>query len=447
MELPESYLSRMRDLLQDDFDDYLQSFAQDRILSLRVNTNKISAEEFQRTAPFHLTPVPWSPSGFYYAREDHVSVHPYWHAGLCYLQEASAMIPAEILPVGEHDLVLDACCAPGGKSLGLACRMHDHGLLISNDISASRQNATLKNIQRFGISNALVTASDLNDMARKYPGTFDRILLDVPCSGEGMFRRDPSLIKSWMEKGPSDYAVIQKEIAANALTMLKDGGMMVYSTCTFSPEEDEEVILYLKEICPQLEIIRPDIQYEGFMPGILPGTENCIRLYPHKLNGEGHFACLMRKNGTSVSRSFPSVRTSRIKCAGFDEFLKLVRIDFDPSRLMLNKDRILYLPEIPLDSAPLRVVRSGLLMGTIKSDRFEPSQHLAQYLMADRFAQSICLEPDDPNVDKYLRGETISVDSSFDGWVLICTGSYPLGFGKIKNGTVKNRIEPGSRKL
>lgn len=447
MKLPDSYLSRMKDLLQDDLDDYLQSFEQDRVLSLRVNTNKISVEEFCRIVPFHLTPVPWSSSGFYYDEADRVSVHPYWHAGLCYLQEASAMIPAEILPVGENDLVLDACCAPGGKSLGLACRMHDHGLLVSNDISASRQNATLKNVQRFGVSNTLVTASDLNDMARLYPGTFDRILLDVPCSGEGMFRRDPSLIRSWLEKGPSDYAVIQKEIAKNALGMLKDGGMMVYSTCTFSPEEDEEVILYLKQLCLELEIIRPDISYEGFMPGILPGTENCIRLYPHRLRGEGHFACLMKKNGTSGPSPSPAVHPARIRCAQFDEFLKMIRISFDPSRFMLNKDRILYLPEIPFDSSGLRVVRSGLLMGTVKGDRFEPSQHLAHFLSADTFAQSICLEPDDPNTEKYLRGETIRVDSPYDGWVLICTGAYPLGFGKIKNGTVKNRIEPGSRKL
>ena len=447
MNLPESYLSRMKDLLRDDLDDYLQSFEHDRVLSLRVNTNKISAEEFCRIVPFHLTPVPWSSSGFYYDEADRVSVHPYWHAGLCYLQEASAMIPAEILPVGGHDLVLDACCAPGGKSLGLACRMHDHGLLISNDISASRQNATLKNMQRFGVSNALITAADLNDMARLYPGTFDRILLDVPCSGEGMFRRDPSLIRSWLEKGPQEYAAIQKEIAANALGMLKDGGMMVYSTCTFSPEEDEEVILYLKDICPELEIIRPDISYEGFMPGILPGTENCIRLYPHKLQGEGHFACLMKKNGTSAPSGSHSFHPSRIRCAQFDDFLKMIRIPFDPARFMLNKDRILYLPEIPFDFSGMRVVRSGLLMGTVKNDRFEPSQHLAHYLSADQFTQSICLEPDDPNTEKYLRGETIRVDSPYDGWVLICTGTYPIGFGKIKNGTIKNRIEPGSRKL
>lgn len=447
MNLPDEYCSRMKALLGSDYEKYTESFRETPVTSLRVNTLKITPETFAEKSPFHLTPVPWCRSGFYYSVEDAPSQHPWWHAGLYYLQEASAMIPGEILPVQEGDTVLDACCAPGGKSTALACRMHDRGVLVSNDISASRQIATVKNIQRFGISCSAVTAEDLNDMAGKYPQHFDKILLDVPCSGEGMFRRDPSLINSWLRKGPAEYAEIQKSIVSSALSMLKEGGMMVYSTCTFSPEEDEEIILYMKELCPELEILKPEPYDPGFSPGILPGTENCIRLYPHRIRGEGHFAALLKKGNKeySIVQHSSQPVTKPLKNEAVSEFLQHVRVSFDPSRIVLNKDRVLYEPLF--DHQGIRTLRSGLLLGILKKNTFEPSQHLAQYLKSDQFDQVISFEPDDQRIARYLRGETIQTDSDKSGWVLICAGDFPVGWGKITKGSIKNKIEPGFRKL
>ncbi len=447
MNLPEEYCLRMKELLGNEYEEYIAAMNEHPVTSLRVNTLKTSPESFAAEAPFRLTPVPWCSAGFYYDSQERPSLYPWWHAGLYYLQEASAMIPAAILPAEPGDTVLDACCAPGGKSTALACRMHDTGVLVSNDISASRQNATLKNMERFGISCSVVTAENLNDMARRYPAYFDKILLDVPCSGEGMFRRDPSLISAWLEKGPEEYAVIQKEIVRSALSMLKPGGMMVYSTCTFSPQEDEEIILYMKELCPELEILKPEPYDPGFAPGILPGTENCIRLYPHRIHGEGHFAALLKK-GTAVpvNRSDSSLPKNKpLKSEAFQEFMRHVGVIFDPARIVLNKDRVLYEPAF--DHQGIRTVRSGLLLGTVKKNSFEPSQHLAQYLRKDQFDQVICFEPDDLRITKYLKGETIQADSDYSGWVLICAGSYPLGWGKITKGSIKNKIEPGFRKL
>ena len=447
MKLPEEYCRRMKDLLGDEYEKYIDSFRDAPTASLRVNTLKISPEAFAAASRFHLTPVPWCASGFYYDPDERPSLHPWWHAGLYYLQEASAMIPSEILPVQPGDTVLDACCAPGGKSTAIACRMHDAGVLVSNDISASRQNATLKNIQRFGISSAVVTAENLNDLAGKYQEYFDKILLDVPCSGEGMFRRDPSLIDAWLQKGPEEYASIQKEIVRSAIGMLKPGGMMVYSTCTFSPQEDEEIILYMKDLCPGLEIIRPLPYDPGFAPGILPGTENCIRLYPHRIRGEGHFAALLKKSGSEIrqSRTSSAVSGHPLKNEALQEFLRHVSVSFDTARIVLNRDRVLYEPSF--DHTGIRTVRSGLLLGTVKKNSFEPSQHLAQYLRKDQFDQVLSFDPDDQRIAKYLKGETIQADSQYSGWVLVCAGDYPLGWGKITKGSIKNKIEPGFRKL
>ena len=254
MKLPETYEIRMKSLLGEEYPAYLQSLEEPETLSLHINTEKISAEAFQRISPFELSPVPWCADAFYVHGNVRPGTHPYWYAGLYYLQEASACLPAEVLPVQPGDRVLDACAAPGGKSVTLAAKLQDTGVLISNDISISRQNATLKNIQRYGTGNTYVTGEDLNRMAEHFPEYFDCILLDVPCSGEGMFRKDPSLIKAWEERGPQYYAEIQKEIVTSALGMLREGGKLVYSTCTFSPEEDEEIVLYMKKICPQLQV-------------------------------------------------------------------------------------------------------------------------------------------------------------------------------------------------
>ena len=240
-ELPQKHLSEMKELLQDEYDDYLASFENKRVYGLRINTSKISVRDFLKINPFHLERIPWTDDGFYYDEEDRPAKHPYYFAGLYYLQEPSAMLPAEVLPVEENDLVLDCCAAPGGKSSKLANKLNNTGVLIANDISASRAQVLLKTLESQGIRNAYVMAEDITKIER-FKECFDKILIDAPCSGEGMFRKESELISSWEERKSDYYSPIQKQLILKGVEMLKSGGKLVYSTCTFSPEEDEEII-------------------------------------------------------------------------------------------------------------------------------------------------------------------------------------------------------------
>lgn len=354
------------------------------------------------------------------------------------------MAPAAVLDIDEGDAVLDTCAAPGGKSTALAARLNGTGLLVSNDISASRQNATLRNLERFGAENCYVIAEDLNKLKDRYPAFFDRILVDAPCSGEGMFRKEPSLITSWLEKDSAYYTPLQKEILANAWEMLKPGGKLVYSTCTFAVQEDEDVIADLMERFDDV-ILEESPLARHFEPGVKEGFESCMRLYPHKLHGEGHFVALLSKAGHSENRT-EDIGGKTIKHPGFEEFMKLIRADQKGSYEMIG-ERIFRIPDVPFDTHGIRTLRSGLYMGMVKKDRFEPSAALALSLKADQFGNVLNLAADDIRCEKYLRGETIRDENTKDGWVLVCVNGYPLGFGKCSSHTVKNKLEKGYRKL
>ena len=244
--LPELFIKNMQDLLQDEYPAYIESFNNERTYGLRVNTAKISVEDFLKISPFELEAIPWTSNGFFYDGEKYKpGRHPYYSAGLYYLQEPSAMTPAEIMPIEEGDFVLDTCAAPGGKSTELAAKLNGSGLLVSNDISNSRAQALLKNLEHFGVANTYVISEDLSKLSDKFANKFDKILIDAPCSGEGMFRKEPSIMKTWIELGNEYYVKLQKQITTSALKMLKDGGMLVYSTCTFSKLEDEEIIKHM----------------------------------------------------------------------------------------------------------------------------------------------------------------------------------------------------------
>ena len=254
--LSEKYLNKMKELLGDEYDDYLNSFNEKRIHSLRVNNAKISNEEFERICPFKIKRIPWIENGYYFDENDRPSKHPYYYAGLYYLQEPSAMTPANVLPIEKGDIVLDACAAPGGKSLELASKLGDSGLLVSNDISVSRAYSLLKNLELGGHKNIYVMAEDISKLSKKFVKSFDKILIDAPCSGEGMLRKDPSIIKEWEDKGNEYYANLQKDIVKSAVSMLKDGGMMVYSTCTFDKSEDEDIVSYILSLDDDLKLER-----------------------------------------------------------------------------------------------------------------------------------------------------------------------------------------------
>lgn len=456
LKLSEEYLNRMRVLLgEEEFSAYLKSFDEERLYGLRVNTAKVTPEAFPELVSWDLKPVPWIPNGFYYEGTERPAKDPYYYAGLYYLQEPSAMTPAMLLPVEPGDRVLDLCGAPGGKSTELGVKLAGKGVLISNDISNSRAKALLKNLELWGISNICVTSETPDKLADVFGPWFDKILIDAPCSGEGMFRKDDDMVKSYEERGPEYYSEIQKEITDQAVRMLAPGGLLLYSTCTFSRCEDEEIICHILENHQEMELIRLPL-FEGASGGI--GLDGCIRLFPHKIKGEGHFISLLRKNGGGAERTAAGSRErSRTEPQGkkapalpteLTDFLALMNREFEDSRIMIKNDSVYYLPENFVPAKELRYLRTGLLLGELKNKRFEPGQALAMTLHAEEFRQTISWKKEDDRVIRYLKGETISLtpeEGPVKGWCLVCVDGYPLGFAKGTGMALKNKYYPGWR--
>ena len=303
MQLPEKFLKTMKQILGEEYGAFLESFDGKRQFGLRVNTAKMKLEEFERIAPFHLSKIPWIADGYFYEEEDAPAKHPFYAAGLYYLQEPSAMTPASRLSVTPGERVLDLCAAPGGKATALGAKLQGEGLLVANDINNARAKALLRNLELFGISNAFVTNEPPHILAEHYPEYFDKIMVDAPCSGEGMFRKNPAVVEAWQEKGPEYFSRLQRDIILYAADMLRPGGRMLYSTCTFSPLENESVITHLLRERPEMEVI-PMEDYEGFAEGLTAfGGEQfhescrlCRRIFPHRMAGEGHFLALLYKH-------------------------------------------------------------------------------------------------------------------------------------------------------
>ena len=433
--LPEEYLIEMKELLKDEYDDYLNSFNNEEIHSLRINTNKISVEEFLNIFPYKLERIPWTTDGFYYDKNDEVTKHPYYYAGLYYIQEASAMLPAEILPVKGD--VLDACGAPGGKTLKLLNKLNETNCLISNDISSSRASILLQNIIKQGHIRYYVTALDIEEFGSN---SFDAILVDAPCSGEGMFHKDPSLIKSWIDKGPLYYQNIQKELILKAYKLLNPGGYMVYSTCTFSLKENEEVIKYLLDNTNDMKLINIDKQ-EGFTDGLL-GLKECVRLYPHKIKGEGHFVALLKKGGFTLIDKL----NEYIK---YPNELNDISINLKNGSFINRDNKLYFIPDTDIDFNHKRVLRSGLLIGEEKVKGFEYDYSFAKALKYNEYPYVCNLNIDDERVIKYLKGETININDYNlpNELLLICINNYPLGFGKNDNGILKNKLPKNLRMI
>lgn len=459
MELPVKFCEEMKRILGDEYEDYLASLTEERKLGLRVNTAKISTEEFEKIAPFPIRKIPFIENGYYYDRDVQPAKHPYYFAGLYYLQDPSAMTPASRLPVWEGEVVLDLCAAPGGKATELAAKLHGTGLLIANDISSKRAKALLKNIELFGVENSFIVTEYPKKLQEYFIGFFDKILIDAPCSGEGMFRKEPSMVKAWEQNGPEFYARLQEEILEQALPMLKPGGMLLYSTCTFSPLEDEGSVEKALNMNPNLELIEME-GYEGFSEGhpewIGSDREElrkCIRIFPHRLDGEGHFLALFHKKETADERVLRYQET-RGGLKGeekrlFEAFAQNIDRVFEPERLESKNKMVYYMPvELP-EMRGLRFLRSGLFMGEIKKNRFEPSQSLAMALSAKDYKNCLKLSSEGERVTRYLKGETIMLTESEagspDGWQLVCVDGYPLGWGKKNGAVLKNKYHSGWR--
>lgn len=513
-ELPERFKERMKEQLGAEYEAFLACFAEgESQTGLRVNTGKIAPGRFCGIAPFALEPIPWTENGFYTGKAEQVTKHPYYYAGLYYIQEPSAMLPASRLPISEGDRVLDLCAAPGGKATELASRLHGTGLLVANDVSASRAKALVKNLALWGCTNCCITGETPERLLAAFGCFFDKILVDAPCSGEGMFRKDGGLIESWKTRGPGEYAALQKEILDCAVQMLRPGGMVLYSTCTFSPEEDEQVIEWILDCHPELSLEQAE-QAEGLSRGN-PPCEKAIRVWPHKARGEGHFLALLRKAGAEEKDSADAAflqmqqrsetrdkqnrrldegqmirnwrpdeeqtsrnrqldkgqmgwnrqpdkgKTGRSRLSG-EEWTGRDNLPDEvqsfmarlPQRLLQNGvyrqigEQCCLLPAGVTLPAKLRYLRTGLLLGTCKKGRFEPSQALAMALDGDGWPNVLRLTSGDDRVLRYLKGETLELRPGEEiekGWALICVDGFPLGWGKAAGGTIKNKYYPGWR--
>ena len=453
--LPIEFVERMKQMLGEEYAAFEASYDKEKYQALRINTLKADKATFLEKASFSLSPVPWEENGYYYTAQDTPGKHPYHEAGVYYIQEPSAMAPVPFLEVKPGERVLDLCAAPGGKSTQIAVALEGRGLLVCNEIHPGRAKILSENIERMGVRNALVTNETPEKLEQIFAGYFDKILVDAPCSGEGMFRKSPAIMKNWEQYGVEYYQKLQREILPSAVKMLRPGGMLLYSTCTFSPEEDEDTLAFLLREYPELSMADSPLSYEGFAPGRpewADGPEEIkksIRIWPHRMEGEGHFVALLKKSEDAEGAPYTTERVRPAKLSEEAEaFLKRLGIKLAPERIIAREERLYYLPENLPDLSGLRILRSGLLLGEMKKNRFEPSQALACALKAEEYDNCYNLTADDEDVIRYLKCETIDAKCDVkDGFVLVCVDGYPLGWGKAAKGVIKNKYLAGWRMM
>ncbi len=472
MKLPEEFVTKMQGLMGDEFNTYLESYKKPRFYGVRVNTLKISVDEFLKISPFHLEPVPWTTDGFYYKEGDNPGRHPYYYAGLYYIQEPSAMLPGAVIGVKPGDKVLDLCAAPGGKSVQMAAQLKGQGLLVANDINTDRVKALVKNIELCGIRNAIVLNESPEKLAGNFEGFFDKIMVDAPCSGEGMFRKDEDAVKSWEKFKCEKCSCMQWDILGQVDKMLKPGGVILYSTCTFSPEEDELMIeRFMDEHEGAYELL--EIPKTG---GIEGGRKEwaggrydfskAARLWPHKLNGEGHFAALIRKRKVDEGiEKGSNAGINLVKERGKEKFHEinshedLKNFNKELSEFIENSttldlkgfafqkgDNFYHLPEACPDLSGLKVAKFGWYLGEKGPKGFVPSHSLAVSLRVGEMKRKISFTADSRETNSYLKGETL-IDSGEKGYTGICVDGYALGWAKQTGDMLKNLYPKGWRKM
>nr|WP_315086312.1 RsmB/NOP family class I SAM-dependent RNA methyltransferase [uncultured Lachnoanaerobaculum sp.] len=461
-DLPKSYVDAMKELLEGDYDAYIRSLDEKPYVGIRTNLLKLTKEKLKEILDRDFKEIPWVKEGFYFEEEKGVlttpslsniekiksiSKNPYYFAGLYYIQEPSAMTPAMVAGIKPGDKVLDLCAAPGGKSTQAASYLQGEGLLVSNDFSASRVKALQKNIEVSGIDNVLITNEDPKNLSKVYIEYFDKIIVDAPCSGEGMFRRDSAVFRAYLGRGPEFFTGLQVSILNEAAKMLKPGGTLVYSTCTYSKVEDEGSLSEFLENHTDFKIdkIKPDFGFEESK--ILPGT---IRLFPHKIKGEGHFVARLKKDDRDIEKNENKTKDKKKRKLPklpeeLIEFLGKIKRDWDYERIFINKDYAYYLPKDALIDKSLHYIRTGLLLGEIKKNRFEPFQALAMNIKFDEWEDPLNLSATDERVIKYLKGETIEADDEYMGIRLVCVDGFSLGFVKQNKKSCKNKYYQGWR--
>ncbi|MED5019658.1 RsmB/NOP family class I SAM-dependent RNA methyltransferase [Paenibacillus chibensis] len=510
LQLPAAFEERMKSILQDQYDRFIASYDHDPYSGIRVNTLKISVEDLLALSPWRLKPIPWCPTGYYTEIGERPGRHPYYHAGLYYIQEPSAMAPVEMLDVKPGEKVLDLCAAPGGKSTQIAAKLQGQGLLISNDLNSDRTKALAKNLELYGVRNGVVLQEHPERIAGKFPGFFDKILVDAPCSGEGMFRKDEDMVRQWDAQSPLKYAAMQRDILKSAAKMLKPGGRMVYSTCTFSPEENEAIIAEFIAEHEHFHVQTPErsgcfaqgesewLKENEELARAIPveiweQTKHTARLWPHLIEGEGHFLAVLQHDGTweeepELLEATPAshadgrerlqakeqMRPERGRSSGkkgkgapkaaaapmadpleaYEQFIKS-HLAFEPGGYTIVYGQHIYQSPLPAEALDgLKVVRPGWYMGDAKNGRFMPAHPLATALHPEEFNRVLPLSSETGEAVRYLKGETLDVEAqriacsegiTAKGYVLVCIDGYSAGFGKWQDGFLKNEYPAGWR--
>lgn len=483
--LPKEFVIRMHKQLGAEADDFLESYQQEKVYGLRLNPLKPTC-----SLPFTLTPVPWSGEGFYALKEERPGRHPLHEAGAYYIQEPSTMAVVSLLEPRPGDRICDLCAAPGGKTTDIAGKMEGRGILISNEIISSRARVLSQNVERLGITNALVTNEAPDKLAEYFPLFFDKMVVDAPCSGEGMFRKDDTAIQEWSLEQVEVCRERQRMILGCADQMLAPGGVLVYSTCTFAPEEDEDMIGWFlsahpdyviedwRSILPEgcgLEGGRREYLLSEYQEEIGVQIKNTLRLWPHKLKGEGHFAARLRKVGCSggktaleskvlsgrrggnhksgkaketcrkTKRSIAELEDYRDFCAQFLQPLSVIKekVPGIEENYQYFGDELYVLPSQAPKLSALRVLRAGLHLGSRKKNRFEPVHSLAMALSpGDVIQYQDC---DEALALRYLHGETIPCGTNLHSWTLVTCHGVSMGWGKAQNGVLKNHYPKGLR--
>lgn len=485
MILPQEFEARMRDMLGEAYPAFRQSYEENRYQALRLNPMKGTRMAFLQSAPFSLREVPWEENGFYYSAADQPGKHPWHEAGVYYIQEPSAMAPADYLEAKPDERILDLCAAPGGKTTQIAAAMQGRGLLVCNEIHPARAKILSENVERMGIPNALVTNETPAKLAELFDGYFDRILVDAPCSGEGMFRKNEEACGEWSLENVRLCSERQAQILDCAASMLRAGGRLVYSTCTFAPAENEGSIAHFLERHPDVTLEEVPLKagmsagvpqwayYDGEPCGNIDALhiERTIRLWPHRLEGEGHFLAVLRKSGDvpegycgfsrygTESGYFPDrkpdkkgKKTNTPDFSAFFDFqretLKVDLVKQECGGLYLFGEQLYLLPKDMPSLHTLKVLRCGLHLGTMKKNRFEPSHALALALKPQQVQHIWTLSASDAQTAAYLGGQTLTCEETglAKGWYLITVDGYSLGWGKLAGQVMKNHYPKGLRK-
>lgn len=454
LKLPQELIEKLEQQLAVEFPAFLETLSQPKISGLRANSLKITPDQLKKLLPCLAEPIDWCQDGFYYQdSEVRPAKHPYYYAGLYYIQEPSAMLPVEELAATPGQRVLDLCAAPGGKSVQIGGQLLRDGLLVTNDIHPQRAKVLLKNMERYGVVNIVVTNETPDRLAKVFEGFFDKILVDAPCSGEGMFRKDPAMASDWSQQEVEKYARWQQEILSYIPSMLRKNGEVVYSTCTFSHEENETQLKKFVAEFPQFQVL--DSQ----------------RLWPHKIKGEGHFVAKLKEQSLLLHKTQSEDKLlSSNKAAGLTTVIREALEEF--SGQVWNEEQAWqkWLPpngsiveraghilwetnDLPVLKG-LKVLRSGWLLGIWEKGRFRPSQAYAMGLPKEAVAAAVqrCEfsaeeERSRYAAIRYLRGETIQIQDKEwpSGWHLVTVDGFSLGWAKGAGHSLKNDYPPGWR--